>query len=204
MTFGQRLRKLRNNQGLTLEDMSNKFNKTKSTFSSYETGRRKPDMDLIVELASYFNVSVDYLLGRANTRKLPPNALDKKMTEIPVIGNIQAGQPVFADEHIEDYRLIAADEVSNDDYFYLKVSGDSMIGSRIQDGDYVLVRKQNFVEDGEIAVVMVNSSEATLKKVYKNNGSLILQPDNPNFKPIVVKESNARILGKVVKLETDL
>lgn len=122
---------------------------------------------------------------------------------IPVLGHIAAGQPIFADEHIIDYTslpsTVAKQDASN--YFMLVVKGDSMTGSRIFEGDKVLVRKQDTVENGEIAVVNVNGYDATLKKVKKyDDGSVWLYSTNEKYAPIPLNDSHARIIGKVVQV----
>lgn len=123
------------------------------------------------------------------------------MVKIPLLGRIPAGMPIEVIENVEAWISVPEDLVSDGDYFYLRVEGDSMIGSRICDGDRVLVRKQSYVDSGEIAVVRVNSHDATLKRVKKINGQVILYPDNPSYEPIIVKEEEAEIIGKVVRVE---
>lgn len=126
-----------------------------------------------------------------------------KTIKIPVLGKIPAGIPVEAIENIIDYVDVPENEVKNGSYFYLQVEGDSMIGSRIHDGDRVLVKRQKDIESGEIAVVRVNSHDATLKRVKKADGQVILYPDNPAYEPIIIKEEGAEFIGKVIKVEFD-
>jgi repressor LexA len=127
-----------------------------------------------------------------------------RLIKIPVLGKITAGIPVDSEENIIEYVEVPESEVRNGPYFYLQVTGDSMIGSRIYDGDRVLIRKQPEVEDGEVAVVRINSHEATLKRVKRHDGQVILYPDNPNYDPIIIKEEGAEIIGKVVKVEFNM
>ncbi|NSW92863.1 MAG: hypothetical protein HPY74_19855 [Firmicutes bacterium] len=129
----------------------------------------------------------------------------ERLIRIPVLGVIRAGEPILAEQNIIGYEYAEKDELNGGEYFYLKVKGDSMNRSRIQEGDLVLVRRQSDVNSGEIAVVMVNSEEATLKRVIKANDMLILQPDSYNieYKPIVfskkqIETNEIRILGKVI------
>jgi SOS-response transcriptional repressor LexA/DNA-binding XRE family transcriptional regulator len=117
---------------------------------------------------------------------------------IPILGYIAAGQPIFADEHIIDYELMPGDY--DKDHFMLVVKGDSMLGSRIYPGDKVLVKLQPEIENGEIAVVNVNGEDATLKKVKKyDDGSVWLISTNEKYAPIPFQKSS-RIIGKVVKV----
>lgn len=126
-----------------------------------------------------------------------------ELVKLPVLGKIAAGIPLEAQENIIDYVEVLKSEVANGDYFYLQVDGDSMIGSGIKNGYRVLVRQQLDVESNEIAVVRVDGYEATLKRVKKVDGQVILYPDNPNYDPIIINSKDAIIIGKVVKVEFD-
>jgi SOS regulatory protein LexA len=121
---------------------------------------------------------------------------------VPVLGYIAAGQPILTDEHIEEWtELPNMWNLKEKEAIVLKVKGDSMIGSRIYEGDKVVVKLQPEVENGEIAVVNINGDEATLKRVKKTeNGQVILYPDNPNYEPIFITNEKARIIGKVVQV----
>lgn len=122
--------------------------------------------------------------------------------KVPVLGNIAAGQPILATEHIEEWIEIPNMwNLKNEEAIVLKVKGDSMIGSRIFEGDKVVVKLQPTVENGEIAVVNINGDEATLKRVKKTeNGQVILFPDNPKYEPTFVTNERARIIGKVIQV----
>lgn len=122
--------------------------------------------------------------------------------KVPVLGHIAAGVPIFANEHIEEWTEIPnLWNLKEGNVFVLKVKGDSMIGSRIFDGDRVIVKIQPDVENGEIAVINVNGDEATLKRVKKTeNGQVILYPDNPKYDPQFITNENARIVGKVIQV----
>jgi SOS regulatory protein LexA len=122
--------------------------------------------------------------------------------KVPVMGYIAAGSPIFADEHIEEWTEVPNMwNLREKEMFILKVKGDSMIGSRIFDGDKVVVKIQQEVENGEIAVVNVNGEEATLKRVEKKeNGQVILYPDNPKYEPTYITNESARIVGKVIQV----
>lgn len=126
------------------------------------------------------------------------------LIRVPVIGTIAAGTPILAAENIIDSEVIPnPGNYKSGDLFTLIVQGDSMIGSRIYEGDKVLVRVQPEVEDGEIAVVNVDGENATLKRVKRVNGSFVLFPDNPKYDPIIVKSNEARICGKVIQVIFD-
>jgi SOS regulatory protein LexA len=121
---------------------------------------------------------------------------------VPILGYIAAGCPILANDHIEDWTEIPNMwNLKDNEVFILKVKGDSMIGSRIYEGDMVVVKIQQDVESGEIAAVNVNGEEATLKRVKKmDDGQVVLYPDNPKYGPIFITHENARIIGKVIQV----
>lgn len=118
----------------------------------------------------------------------------REMVNVPVIGKITAGQPILAVENITDTFPIPIDFVGNSESFMLTVSGESMIEAGILDGDYILVKKQNTAENGQIVVALIDDS-ATVKTFYKEENYIRLQPENSSMEPIIV--SNCQILGKV-------
>lgn len=126
-------------------------------------------------------------------------SLSKIENSIPLLGAIAAGQPILAEERIEDHLLVDERFVSGKNIFALKIKGESMIGAGILNGDYVLVRQQPKVDDGEIAAVLLDD-EATVKRVHCTKTLLRLVSENPAIKPIEVRENDKRvqILGKVV------
>ena len=118
----------------------------------------------------------------------------KEMVNVPVIGKITAGQPILAVENITDSFPIPVDFIGNSESFMLVVRGESMIEAGIFDGDYILVRKQNTAENGEIVVALIDD-EATVKTFYKEEDHIRLQPENDFMDPIIVPD--CKILGKV-------
>ena len=119
---------------------------------------------------------------------------NKEMVEVPVIGKITAGEPILAVENVTDTFPIPIDFVGNCESFMLTVRGESMIEAGILDGDYILVKKQNTANNGEIVVVLIEE-EATVKTFYKENNYIRLQPENSTMSPIIVPD--CKILGKV-------
>ena len=171
----------------------------------YERGEREPGLEMLEAIADFFNVDMDFLLGKSNIPNkaragavLPDNIIPMpEMRKIPLIGCIACGAPILADEHIEDYidipKHIHAD-------FALTCKGDSMINARIFDGNIVYIRKQDTVENGEIAAVLIED-EATLKRVRLFDDHISLEPENPQYRPIVYwgEEMNSvHIIGKAV------
>lgn len=116
---------------------------------------------------------------------------------IPIVGKVTAGQPITAIENIEEYFPLPEKYIANDEeVFMLVVQGDSMIDAGIYDRDYVIVRKQNTADNGDIVVAMTSDEEATVKRFYKEKGHIRLQPENESLEPIILKD--VTILGKVI------
>jgi repressor LexA len=129
---------------------------------------------------------------------LPPIHLSQILS-IPMIGRVQAGEPILAVENIEGYIHFDRNLVSSEDVFLLRVQGDSMIDAHIQDGDFALVKPQPNAENGEIVVVLIED-EATIKRIFQKRDLIRLEPANPEMEPIIVKKGEKRvtIVGKVV------
>jgi repressor LexA len=117
----------------------------------------------------------------------------------PVIGSIAAGEPILAEENISDYYpLPASFSTSSKHIFILKVQGESMINAGILNDDYVIVEQRDTAENGEIVAALIDDS-ATIKRFFKENGHIRLQPENDQMKPIII-EDDIRVLGKIVGL----
>jgi len=123
---------------------------------------------------------------------------DREIENVPVVGKITAGQPILAVENIEETFPVPVEYLQNSTVFMLKVRGDSMTGAGILDGDYILVKQQNTASNGDIVAALIGD-EATVKTFYRENGHIRLQPENPAYEPIIVKDDIA-ILGKVIGL----
>lgn len=175
----------------------------KSALQRYATGEtEKIPIDRLEMIAKATGVSVEYLMGwdtKESTFQVPPGFQLLPETELlPRVGQIACGEPILAEQNIEDYDRVPTEWGAQ---FTLICAGDSMV-PRIQDGDVVAIRKQPSVENGEIAAVRIGD-EATLKHVYYSPDKLILQPENPAFPPIVLigEEMNTAIIeGKAVGL----
>lgn len=123
------------------------------------------------------------------------NLTRREMANVPMIGRVAAGEPLLAQENIENYFPIPVEFMPNNDAFLLTVKGESMVNAGIFDGDYVLVEKQNTAENGDMVVALVGDG-ATVKTFYREEGVFRLQPENDFMDPIIVKE--VTILGKVI------
>lgn len=126
-----------------------------------------------------------------------PNFARNNSTAVPLVGRVTAGQPILAEENLEDYVVIPEVMLGDGEHFILLVRGDSMIEAGILDGDYIVVKKQADANNGEIVVAMIDDS-ATVKRYYKENGHFRLQPENSSMEPIYADE--VTILGKVISL----
>lgn len=171
-----RIKELRKKEKITAKQLGETIGVAESTMSLYENGKREPDHDTLIKLADFFDVSVDYLLGRSDhTEKKTPGV------RIPVYGDVAAGIPILAIENYDsddpdDWEEITQDMARNGDHIALRIHGDSM-EPKISNGDVVIVRLQPDVESGEIAIVRVNGDDATCKKIKKTpEGSCSSQP----------------------------
>ena len=125
------------------------------------------------------------------------NLTRREMVNVPLLGEVAAGVPMFAEENISDYFPFPADMLPNADIFMLKVKGDSMVNVGIFDNDKILVAKQNHANNGDIVVALMDDT-ATVKTYYKEKNHIRLQPQNDDMEPILVKDVS--ILGKVIGL----
>ena len=120
---------------------------------------------------------------------------------IPLLGVVNAGQPIFAYENYEDYYTFPCGEFRGEDLFMLRVEGSSMIDAGIMNGDKIIVRRQPTAENGEIVVALINDDEAaTVKRFYRRDGKIILHPENETLSDMVYRPEEISILGKVVGL----
>ena len=182
-----------------MKELGQIFGVAESTISLYETGKREPDQAMLLKMAEYFNVSVDYLLGRDGSQIFAIPGIEPlpDFKSVPLIGTIACGTPTLAEENIEEY-VKMSESIKAD--FALRCKGESMINARIFDGDIVFIRQQPDVENGEIAAVLIEN-EATLKRVYKYPTRIELRAENPMFPALNFEDEelrNIRIIGKAV------
>ena len=138
-------------------------------------------------------------LNKATNKKRSVTLAKSSGVNIPLIGTVTAGQPIFAYENYEDYYTFPAGEFRGDDLFMLRVQGTSMIDAGIMNGDKIVVRRQETAENGEIVVALVEDS-ATVKRFYRKDGQIILHPENEALSDMIFEENEVAILGKVVGL----
>ena len=125
------------------------------------------------------------------------NLTRREMAQVPIIGRVAAGEPLLAEQNIEDYFPIPVERLPNNQTFLIRVRGDSMVNVGILDGDYILVEQRPTAENGEIVVALVEDG-ATVKRFFKEDGHYRLQPENDAMDPIIVDE--VMILGKMIGL----
>ena len=171
MEFKDRLTILRKDLKLTQEELATKLGFSRTAISAWEIGRNQPPYEDVKKIANFFNVSVDYLLG-ADVPK------DKRL--LPVLGTVKAGYNYLAEENIIDYIEPHMNISNPDDYFGLVVKGDSM-APLFDEGDYVVVHKQDDFESRKVCIVLINGDEATIKKVIKTNDGIELHCFNPYY-----------------------
>jgi repressor LexA len=191
--LGTRIKTMRLSRKMTQADLAKSIGQSPSSITMYETGRREPDFETLEAMADVFNVPMSFFVADGlPTNVMPITAMKKH--NIPLIGSVAAGQPITANESVEMY----VDSPSEADYA-LKVQGDSMEPTYL-DGDVVFIRKTPDVQDGTIAVVLVDDS-ACLKHVYKIKNGVQLVSDNPKYPPMIrtwPEYDVIRILGIVV------
>ncbi len=174
-----------------------------STLSDWKNGRSAPKADKIRILAQYFGVSTDYMLGGSPAGLSAP--LDS--ARIPIIGEIRAGSPIITNESVLGYEYADVDD--KDEYFYLRVQGDSMKNIGMIDGSLVLFRKQQYAEDGEIVACLVGGDSATVKRFHRAKKTIYLMPENEEYQPLKLttddfESGEARILGVACEIKIKL
>lgn len=208
-TIAERMRQAMNRSGVAQAELVARTGIGKSSISTYLKGSYEPKQKNIYKIAKALNVNEAWLMGEdvpmART-ELPPGAetVDMKhLRRIPILWRIACGSPIYAEENIEGYTY--TDLNGGSDYFALRVRGDSMNAARINDGDLVIIRQQETVENGQIAAVMVGDDEATLKRFRQDGDMITLMPQsmNPAHQPMVfdAKKTAVHVLGLVVKVE---
>ena len=194
---------------------------SKSVVSKWKQNAEKgseltPNGPSLRSLSDYFGVSVDYLLGKEKEPPKPERSIPwhpsgeitfAESRYAPILGTIPGGLPVLAVEDIQGYASIPYRD--NEDYFFLRVDGESMAGASIRTGDLVLIRRQPCAEDGQIVACRVNGDEATLKRYKRKGDTVFLLPENPDFEPRIVPVSDfesgaAEIIGVALEVRKQL
>lgn len=196
------LKAARKKKGLTQIEVAKYIGLTQGAYSAWENGHVKIDSQSLARLAELFGVSMHYLLGEDE------DAAQPKAFRIPVLGEVAAGLPMMAEENIVDYEEIDPAMAASGELFGLRIKGSSM-EPRIKEGDVVIVRKQEDVDTGDTAVVLVNGDSATVKRIKKETNGITLVPNNTAFSPIYYSNDDierlpVRIIVKVLELRGKL
>lgn len=199
MEFGDMLKALRKERGLSQDELASVLGTTKQVISRYETKQRVPRLSVVADYAARLGVPLSLLSGQQTTA-VPEGSVRR----VPIIGSVACGEPIYKPGDGTEYAPIEADVACD---FALIAQGDSMIGDRIHSGDLVFIRRQESVRDGEIAAVALDD-ELTLKRVRRildANGCVAftqLLPSNPKYAPITIggaqETRNVSILGRAV------
>lgn len=203
MNLGSKLKRIRIDNGYSMEELKSLLNDkydlsiSKSMISRWENNQTEPLNTYLSAYAKEFNLDMNGLLD-ISIDDIPGAIPIQKGRMIPILGEIACGDPILANENFDGYFLADPSIVSGD--FILRCDGDSMIDADINDGDLVFIRQTPDVENGSIAAVLIDD-ETTLKRFYKNDTQIILQPENSKYNPIIITEEDMkdiRILGQMV------
>lgn len=208
MTLGDVIAQYRSQHQMSMDKFSEIAGISKGYISMLEKNKTQrgdepsPSIETYRNVAKAIGMDVDALIravdGKIIVNEYPTNIVPMpQMVRKPLIGSIACGAPILAEEHIEDY-VDMPSSIKAD--FVLLCKGDSMINARIFDGDFVYIRQQDTIDSGDIAAVLIES-EATLKRVRIYDDHIILEPENPMYKPLVYwneEMNNVRIIGKAV------
>lgn len=212
--IGERLKYARDElRGMSLQDVAEASGVARSTVQRYETAKiQNIKLPVVESFARVLNVNPAWLIGKSDDMEISStNFIDTslfpnifplpKTKKVPLLGTIACGEPILATENIESYVDMDSDVHAD---FALRCQGDSMINARIMDGDIVYIRKQDIVENGEIAAVLMDDcseSQATLKRVYISDDKIRLCAENPNYQDMIFFEEDmnkVRIIGKAI------
>lgn len=205
--IGLNIRTMRMSRGMNQTELASKIGVSRSAVGMWENNEREPDLDTLEALADEFNVPLSSLVGKLSgfgSAEFCSTAPDAPV-RIPILGTIPAGIPLEAIEDIVDWEEIPASMArGGKEYFGLKVTGDSM-SPRYEDGDVLILRKQDSCESGQDCAVMVGNSDATFKRVRFGPSGVTLHPLNPNYETyhytnLEVVNLPVRILGVVVEM----
>ncbi len=210
--IGKRLKEAREENKKTLEEVGNRVGTHKSTIQRWEHGKTEKINTAIIEvLANYLNVDAGWLSGKNVPKYKTQEHIDNLgniVVSIPLIGTVKAGYNYLVQENIIGYVEVAKDIVGNgSEFFALKIKGDSM-QPVLYENDVVIVKKQDDCEDGQIAVVLINGDEATIKRVKKSSNGIWLQPFNNNYEPLVftndeIENIPIKIIGVIKQLQRE-
>jgi repressor LexA len=195
-----RIKELREENNLTQTDLSKLLNISQSTLAKYETGARKPDVDMLNKLSNYFNKTIDYVIGNTPSSPLAADSLPANEKKVPIIKTVYYNAGSFSYEYLDDFVWVDGNLDGDIRAFHCK--GDSMIGLGIFNGDIAIIRIQEEIKSGELAVVVVSNKEGTLRRIRRQDNVIILESADPAY-PLNVftgeEASIIHIVGKVLE-----
>jgi len=221
--FAKKLRELREREKLKQEELAKILSVSPSTIGMYEQGRRQPDHEKLKQIADYFKVPIDYLLGRTDNPTLYSNSVPQgtgkskqpghydlegsknlplvEVKKIPIYSLTPKNrEEFFAPDNIIGWEPVPADTLAN---FAVRIEDDSMSGSRINKGDRVIIREQNTFSDGQAVLAVIPDGSFVIRKAKKTNDGIILYPENKNYQPEHFSEDEIEIIGIVVQVNFD-
>jgi repressor LexA len=197
ISLHEKLKQLRKERGLSQQDLAFHFGyKSFTTIQKWEDGSSLPPTKLLTQLSEFYHISVEELMST------------ERRVAIPILGTVRGGALRYASQEFKGVEYVDEKEGSPEEHFYLEVIGDSMINARIYPEDLVYVHRQDLVENGAIAVILVGE-EATIKRVFYEEDKLILKPENPKYQAMIYTQEECetkpiRILGKVIHCKIKL
>ena len=201
MNRGERLRRVIDEKGYNINKLSRESGVAYSTIDSMiKRDLKHASIDNVLKICRVLGIPASYL-----TEEIGNLTEIKEYTKVPILGEIACGDPIYVEENFVGYHTEPKEEVPSGHVYYLEAKGDSMEPS-IPEGSLVLIREQPEVENGEVAAVLLNGdTEATLKRVSKQDGYLLLMPDNKSHKPIIADNDNpCKIIGKAIRVTFNL
>lgn len=207
MKLGDKLKAIRTENNMSMEELKNTLNYkydlniSKSMISRWENNKSEPFNTYLSAYAREFNLDMNDLLDiedKNDLSNIPGIKIIKKFVTVPLLGEIACGEPIFCNQNYDNLFQIDEDLAQPD--FSLTARGDSMIDVGINDGDIVFFRNTPVVENGKIAAVIIDNT-TTLKRFFKNEHEIILQPENKFYSPIIIREGDGqevRVLGEMV------
>lgn len=203
MKLGDKLKKIRLDKDMSMEELKNLLNNkydlniSKSMISRWENGKSEPINTYLSAYAKEFNLDMNDLLD-IDLSEIQGIKIIKKFVNVPLLGEIACGEPIFCQRNYDGYFQIDEDLDKPD--FCLTARGESMIDVGIHDGDLIFMKQTPTVENGKIAAVIIDE-DVTLKRFYKKDHEIILQPENKAYSPIILRENdgqNIKIIGEMI------
>lgn len=197
--ISKNLKKYMEEKDINNKELANILNVSESTVGKWLLKKSVPRMGVIEQISNYFNIEKSDLIEDKNDlSNIPGIKIIKKFVTVPLLGEIACGEPIFCNQNYDNLFQIDEDLAKPD--FSLTARGDSMIDVGINDGDIVFFKNTSVVENGKIVAVIIDNT-TTLKRFFKNDHEIILQPENKSYSPIIIREGDGqdvRVLGEMV------